>query len=149
MNNSTSLYLVLLAWLGFMSSAFAQENDISAAQAHEWASKGEVILIDVRSKDEWEQTGLAINSHPISMHQKGGIPKLKEDLLALLKGDKSQAIALICAGGHRSGRVQDYLKSQGFEVIYNVKDGMVSGWFSQGWIDQGLPTIAYMSAENF
>jgi len=149
MNTQTSLYLVILVWLGFIANALAQENDISAAQAHELASSGEVVLIDVRSKDEWEQTGLALNSHPISMHQKGGIPKLKDDVLTLLKGDKSQPIALICAGGVRSGRVQDYLKSQGFEVIYNVKEGMVSGWFNEGWIEQGLPTIAYMSAENF
>lgn len=149
MSTFNPLYFVGLMLLGFFSTAYADENDISVHKAHQLATNGEVMLIDVRSVDEWEQTGLAVNSYPISMHQKGGIPKLKDDLLTLLKGNKSQPIALICAGGVRSARVQNYLKSQGFKVIYNVKEGMIGGWFSQGWIEQGLPTVAYMSAENF
>lgn len=135
--------------IGFTAVSAAGEHDISVQEAHQLATRGDVVLIDVRSVEEWEQTGLAVNSHPISMHQKGGMPKLQEDLLALLKGDKSQSIALICAGGLRSARVQNYLKEQGFENIYNVKEGIVGGWFSRGWIEQGLPTVDYMSAENF
>lgn len=149
MKQLNTFFLLALLLMGSIATAHASENDISAQEAHQLATAGNVILIDVRSVDEWEQTGLAVNSHPISMHQKGGIPKLEDDLLALLNGDKSQAIALICAGGVRSARVQDYLKSQGFKTIYNVKEGMVGGWFSSGWIEQGLPTVDYMSAGSF
>lgn len=141
--------LFLIFSLSLTVNVIAGEYDISVKEAYKLASSGDVILIDIRSVEEWEQTGLAVNSHPISMHQKGGMPKLEEDILVLLKGDKSQSIALICAGGLRSARVQNYLKDKGFKSIYNVKEGIVGGWFSQGWIEQGLPTVNYMSAENF
>ena len=144
-----NLLFLSALFIGFTALSRAGEYDISVQQAHQLASSGNVFLIDVRSVEEWEQTGLAVNSHPISMHQKGGLQKLQEDLLALLNGDKSQSIALICAGGFRSARVQNYLKEQGFEKIYNVKEGIVGSWFSSGWIEQGLPTVDYMSAENF
>lgn len=144
-----SLFFIVFVTFGLLSVVQAKENNISVQEAHRLASSGEVILIDVRSVEEWEQTGLAVNSHPISMHQKGGIPKLKADVLELVNGNLSQPIALICAGGVRSDRVQDYLQANGFENIYNVKEGIAGNWFSQGWIEQGLPTVEYMSAENF
>lgn len=142
--------LLLYSLLILLSpSVIGGEHDISVQQAHRMATHGEALLIDVRAIEEWKQTGLAVNSHPISMHQKGGMSKLEQDIFALIGGDKTKVIAIICAGGVRSARVMEYLKTKGYRNILNVKEGMIGGWYNQGWIEQGLPVVEYMSTENF
>lgn len=130
-------------------NASAGSEDISVQRAHEMAKNQEVVLIDVRSKDEWKQTGIAANAYPISMHRKGGMETFTQDLLKLLNGDKTAPVALICAGGVRSAKVSRYLEKQGFTQLYNVKAGMVGNWVTEGWIDQGMPVIDYRAADHF
>lgn len=112
-------------------------------QAHKLSSNGEVLLVDIRSEAEWLDTGIAPQAITITLHQQGGISKMAQELLKEVDGDKNYPIALICAGGVRSSRVQKYLETQGFTHVYNVTEGMKGGWFSDGWIDQGLPIRQY------
>ncbi len=119
-------------------------DKLTVQDAHMLSSKGEILLIDIRSVQEWEQTGVAPQAVTLSMHQKGGLNQLEKQLLKLLNGDKSQPIALICAGGVRSGKVQRYLEKQGFSQVSDVPEGMIGGWFTEGWIEQGLPTKSYI-----
>lgn len=125
------------------SSVFADFTKISVQEAHQLSSSGDVILIDIRSEQEWLESGVAPLAQTVSMHQQGGIPAFEKQLTELLNGDKTVPIALICAGGVRSDRMQQYLKQQGFTHVADVKEGMLGGWVTKGWIDQGLPVQDY------
>lgn len=137
------LSVVLLCSVLLPQLAFAEFDKISVKEAHQLSSQGDVILIDIRSEQEWRKTGVAPQAKTISMHQKGGIPAFESELTALLQGNKDTPIALICAGGVRSARLQDYLQKKGFGHVADVKEGMLGGFISKGWIDYGLPTTDY------
>lgn len=141
-----SLLLTLVfAQLVYANNAYADSErvKISVQQAHKLASSGEVLLIDIRSLEEWQDTGIAADAIALSMHQPGGIPQFSKELLALLDGDKNKPVALICAGGVRSARAQQYLLKNGFNNVADVTEGMIGGWFTKGWIDQNLPVKPY------
>lgn len=137
-NNCLSFFILLLVF----SNAYADQDHISVTDAYQKAKDGEIVLIDIRSEKEWHDTGVAPQSALISMHQQGGIPKFSNDLSALLDGDKSKPIALICAGGVRSAYLQSYLKDKGYTQVLDVNQGMVGGLFKKGWVDHELPTVS-------
>ncbi len=137
-----SLSLLLFSIL--LSQQSLAGDKLTVQDAHRLSSQGEILLIDIRSVQEWEQTGIAPQAVTISMHQKGGLYQLEKQLIKLLNGDKSRPIALICAGGVRSEKVQRYLKKQGFSQVSDVPEGMIGGWFTEGWIEQGLPIKSYI-----
>ncbi|MEM8877051.1 MAG: rhodanese-like domain-containing protein [Pseudomonadota bacterium] len=119
------------------SSAIASDVTIlSAEAAHQAALAGDLILIDIRSPDEWRQTGVPSSSHPISMHVPGFLDKLGR----LNEGDLSKPVALICARGNRSAFLKKELEKRGFSRVIDVSEGMVGGANGAGWIASGLPT---------
>jgi rhodanese-related sulfurtransferase len=137
-------FFVLIIVVMPLSGSFASD-EISVKEAYQLSLNNEVILIDVRSVDEWKSTGIANTAVPISMHQTGGLEAFSSQLLSYLEGDKTKPIALICAGGVRSLRMQNYLQSLGFSQVINVKEGMQGGWVEKGWLDHGLPVKSYIN----
>jgi len=95
----------------------------------------ELVLLDIRSPQEWQQTGIATTAHPVSMHQKGFLQKLNK----LIGGDKSKKIALICATGSRSAYIQKELRKRGYINAISVAEGMMGGPNGKGWIPRGMP----------
>ncbi|MGS2716673.1 rhodanese-like domain-containing protein [Eionea flava] len=116
---------------------------VSVSEAHQLSITHQLLLVDIRSEKEWQETGVAPQAKLISMHQAGGVPVFEQSLKALLDGDKHRPIALICAGGVRSARIQRYLKAQGFTHVVDVVEGMEGGILTDGWIDEGLPVVDY------
>jgi rhodanese-related sulfurtransferase len=135
-------FVLLLYLILFALQANASEV-ISVQQAYKLSETGQVLLVDIRSEKEWLETGVAPSAVTISMHQQGGLDAFSDQLSSLLDGNKTKPIALICAGGVRSDRVQQYLLSKGYTNVANVKEGMLGGWFNQGWLDQRLPVKSY------
>lgn len=75
-----------------------------------------INLIDVREPDEWEEGHIAhARSIPLSQFQ------AREHEVHDVPGD----VIFICRSGGRSGRVCEYMTSQGYDVI-NVDGGMLS-----------------------
>ncbi len=107
---------------------------LSPTDAYEQAKSGEVLLIDVRRPDEWAATGLPACCHGITMGTQDFIPQLQA-----LGANENTPIALICAGGIRSAKVQQHLSQAGFHTVYNVIEGMSGGQFGSGWLARGLP----------
>lgn len=107
----------------------------SAAEAADALAQDRISLIDVRSRPEWVETGVATGSWPISMHESG----FEQRLFAArdLSGDKP--IALICATGGRSGRLLRALKRAGYAGFIDVSEGMLGSSVGPGWIARGLP----------
>ncbi len=107
----------------------------TAAEAYALAKVGTVKLIDIRSPDEWRQTGIGEGAVKISMHEPGFISRVD----ALLDGDRSRPIALICARGNRSRRMKSLLNEAGFTNVINVSEGMLGSEAGAGWLKRKLP----------
>lgn len=112
-----------------------QPQRTSAPEVLDAALKGKVVLVDIRSREEWRQTGLAGPAHAISMHEGGFMQKL----MAALEGDRTRPVALICAQGVRSRYVQHALAGVGFTNVIDVSEGMVGSPAGPGWLKRGLP----------
>lgn len=108
---------------------------IDAEAAHSAAASGEVTLVDVRRPEEWAKTGVPEGAHAIDMRRDDFLEAIEE----AVGGDRSAPVALICAGGVRSGRVASRLEAAGFTRVANVEEGMMGSSAGPGWLDRGLP----------
>jgi len=131
----TGCAITAVALPGLVLPLSAGEATMTAPEAHQAAKHNKVVFIDIRTPQEWQQTGIATTAHPVSMHKKGFLQKLD----ALIGGDKSRKIALICATGSRSAYIQSELKKRGYTNTISVAEGMIGGKNGKGWIPRGLP----------
>lgn len=113
------------------------EGVMDAPTAFEKAKKGELVLLDIRSPQEWKGTGTGEYAERVSMHQKGFLSKLN----ALIDNDKSRPIALICATGGRSNFIQGELVKRGYTNVIDVAEGMLGSRSGPGWLKRGLPIV--------
>ncbi len=111
-------------------------EEIDPKQAHELAQKGEILLVDVRTPDEWAKTGVPEPAVPISLQDPQFLQKLQE----AAGGDTSKKVAFICASGGRSSQVAQSLKQYGWNNTINVVGGVTGSMRTPGWVQQGLPT---------
>jgi rhodanese-related sulfurtransferase len=135
--------LTLVAAAALLPFAAARAADtaleLSAAEARTRASAGEVTLIDVRTPEEWRDSGVPEGAAQINMYHPGGADGFLEDVLERVGGDRSAPIAVICRSGNRSTQVQRFLASRGFTRVYNVREGMAGSAAGPGWLKSGLP----------
>lgn len=118
--------------------AGAQTADIwSAMRAWNGLSNDEIRMIDVRSRQEWSDSGVAARTWPISMHE----DRFPDRLFAAQKHAADRPIALICATGGRSGFIQRSLRKAGYEGFIDVSEGMLGSEQGPGWIAAGLPVV--------
>lgn len=113
------------------------EGIISAITALKKTETGELLLVDIRSPQEWKETGTGTGANKISMHQPGFIAKLD----ALTGNDKSKPVAFICATGGRSNWLQGELVKRGYTNILDVSEGMLGSSSGPGWLKRGLPVV--------
>ena len=142
--------LLALCTLGAIapSPAAAQETAggvISADDALRLAAAGELVLVDVRSPEEWRQTGLPLGAQPITIHQPDGLVGFVGALRNTLGDDEEMVIAVICARGNRSTLAQSALAEAGYGQVLNVREGMFGSPDGPGWLARGLPTDACQS----
>jgi rhodanese-related sulfurtransferase len=130
---------LLLTLLLIPCLASAAGMEMSAPDARDAASKGKIKLIDIRTPEEWRETGVAPGATRLNMNHPGGGPGFTEELLKQTGGDKNAPVGLICRTGNRTTQVQRYLEAQGFTKVYNVKEGMAGSAAGPGWIKRGLP----------
>ena len=71
-----SLRRLLLSLLGagccqilVMMPVHAESGNISVIEAHNRATKGELVLVDIRAPKEWQASGLPASSKAITMYQ--------------------------------------------------------------------------------
>lgn len=112
---------------------------ISAPDAYGMMQAGDLLLIDIRSPREWDTTGVAKGAIPITVHQRG----FAAALLEAVGGDRSRAIAIICATGGRTAIAKKYLERMGFTAVTDVTEGMLGSDRGPGWIRRGLPVVAH------
>ncbi len=118
--------------------AASQTSRMGASEAYELSMRGDLVLIDVRTPAEWEKTGIGASTRAISMHLPGFFDKID----AVVRGDKSKTIALICARGQRSNRMQKALVERGYTNVIDVAEGMLGSRAGPGWLARGLPVVS-------
>ncbi|MGV6848320.1 MAG: rhodanese-like domain-containing protein [Marinibacterium sp.] len=135
----TVALLSALPLLPVATMASAKEDRIwTAQQAYEALSRDEARLIDIRSRGEWEESGVAQGAWPVSMHEKG-FPKR---LFAAQELAEGRPVAMICATGGRTASVMAALKRAGYEGFIDVSEGMMGSRKGKGWIASGLPVVS-------
>lgn len=132
---ATVLLFMLLAPLCWADTAF-----ISPADAFTQAQAGKLTIIDVRTREEWRQSGLPAGAIPISLQQPGGEAAFPQAVLAAVGGDRDRPIAVICRSGRRSHQAQQWLQQAGFTHVLDIRGGMAGAGDSPGWLGSGLPT---------
>ncbi len=92
-------------------------QEISYCQAKKMLiEKPNTILLDVRSKQEYEEGHLS-GSIPLCLYD---ICKQANQILP----DKEQTIITYCSSGSRSKEAQEMLETMGYENVYNLKGGL-------------------------
>ena len=138
--------IVTVAGAGFFAAGgrnlfYSLITEASAAEtldpptAHKLAMDGKITLVDIRRPDEWAKTGSGENAHRLDLRREDFIDQLD----ALVAGDRSAPLALICARGVRSARENNKLIAAGFTNVIDVPEGMLGNAKGPGWINRGLP----------
>jgi rhodanese-related sulfurtransferase len=106
---------------------------ISVPVAYERASKGGVLLFDIREPQEWKG-GVAANDKGEQLAKLLPMSALKTRL-GEIPNDPNQPVILICRTQNRSGAVAEQLSKLGYTNITYVNGGM------KEWGERKLPTV--------
>ena len=115
---------------------------LSAPDAYAQVQAGKLTLIDVRTPDEWRQTGVAKGALRINMANAQGETGFIQQVEAALGGNKHRPVGLIGLAGNRSANAQKVLRASGFTHVYIIKEGMLGNSAGPGWIARRLPVEA-------
>ena len=108
---------------------------MSVREAHDRAKAKDVLLVDIRTPEEWKDTGVPEGAIRLDMTS----PVFEARLAALRIENPGKPIAIICRTANRTKRVQDALSSRGWTNIIDVRGGMLGDGRNKGWLDEGLP----------
>lgn len=110
---------------------------IDPRTAHAEAMAGKIVLVDIRTPQEWNATGVPASAYAVTMNQE------PQALLAALRGlgggDAATPLALICRSGNRSATLAGQLRGIGFSHVIDVAEGVEGGRFGPGWLKAALP----------
>lgn len=131
--------VLAIAAVAVAPPVLALETEIwSARDAHEALRADRLRMLDIRSRPEWGETGVAQLAWPVSMHEKG----FPERLMAAREIAGGRLVALICSTGGRSGAVLRALRRGGYSGWIDVSEGMNGSRRGKGWIAEGLPVVS-------
>lgn len=111
-----TISLILIAGTGFiMLNIFSSSDkvDINATEFREKLNKERGVVIDVRTKGEFDQAHLSITDFQYDFLS-GEFHDKVESL------DKSKTYYLYCRSGNRSGQAARVMQKEGFDHVYNV-----------------------------
>ncbi len=93
----------------------------------EYMIKDNIVMIDIRRKDEWEYTGVIKNAYKLTFFDEYGnhdIPTWLREFQKLVTS-KEQPFVLICAHANRTRVVGNYLIEQhGYKNCSHLMGGM-------------------------
>lgn len=90
---------------------------------------GRMVLVDIRTPEEWAETGVAKGATPLDMTS----ANFQNDFAMLFGANPGKKIALICRSGNRSSQLAGMMESSGLTNIVDVEGGTAA------WIADGLP----------
>ncbi len=138
------ILLSLAALPFFPQTALANSNVLSAEQAFAGVQEGSLILVDVRTPKEWDETGVAPGAWPMNVRD----PEFREAFMSVLERNPNHQVAVICRTGKRSSTLVNMLEDNGVHGVLNVIEGMQGGPNGRGWIPTGLPVVSIDEAQS-
>jgi rhodanese-related sulfurtransferase len=124
----------LVILLGVLSvSLFGGFKSVDANEFEKLIKKG-YVTIDIRTPQEWRQTGIIKGAHKMMFFMPNGQPDLAEWFynLGRLVKDKNQPILIYCAHANRTKALGQGLEQMGFKNVYELKGGIEHGWMRSG-----------------
>ena len=120
-----SIFLVAIV-SGCLSSTTPQEKakyvDVSVQQGKEMIDRGEVFILDVRTREEYNES-----------HINGSILiPVKELDIRFKELPRDKKILVYCRTGIRSVTASEILVKNGFNQIYNMQGG-ITAWKNAGY----------------
>lgn len=115
------IMIVLIGIFALSACSNSGYEDISNAQLQDMLDNESYQFIDVRTSSEFYEEripGFLIN---IDYYQ------LEDNLDALDTLDKSIPVVIMCNSGNRSASASEIFVEEGFEVVYNLQNG-IQGW---------------------
>ena len=139
MNRRALLLLAALYSLPARAEAQTPLPSLSVREAHEAAKAGKLVLVDIRTPEEWTDTGVPEGA--IRLDMTGSAFEVR---LAALKLDHpGKPIALICRTGNRTSTLQKTLTARGWKDLIDVRGGLLGNPKEKGWLAEGLPVTSY------
>lgn len=139
MNRRAFLLLAALGSLPLRAEAQTPLPSLSVREAHEAAKAGKLVLVDIRTPEEWTDTGVPEGA--IRLDMEGSAFEVR---LAALKLDHpGKPIALICRTGNRTSTLQKKLAGRGWTNLVDVRGGLLGNPKDKGWLAEGLPVTTY------
>jgi rhodanese-related sulfurtransferase len=129
---ATNNYMLVAAWVLTLLMIIWYEGQkagksVSTAIATQLINKQDAVLIDIRTKKEWD-TGYITGSKHIPL------PDLTRRINEVEKFKKSPII-VICNMGQTAGSATKLLKAAGFENVVRLQGGIAE------WKGQSLPIV--------
>lgn len=129
----SSIFLFFL----FVKVLYANVIDIDNEEIKKLLKKN-IPIIDIRTYEEWKETGVIPNSLLITFFDQNGNYNLNEWHNTLLKvSSKNNEIILICRTGRRTKLAGNMINKNFNIVVYNAKNGIKS------WIDSKLNVVKF------
>ena len=126
-----SFFLALIVCLSVLCACNSNEpktqydvKAISAEEAKQMIDTGEYIVLDVRTKEEYDEKHIP-NSVHISIDKNDVLPFKEEVVKKLI--DKDAKIIVYCKSGFRSDIAAKAMCTLGYKAVYNMTDG-IDGW---------------------
>lgn len=126
----------VITLVGWNASAIAAgAKFISAPQAVSEVQAGNMVLLDIRSPQEWKESGVPEGALPLSMHTREFLVGFQK----VVAENPGKQIGIICATGGRTQWLQAELAKRGLGQVIDVSEGVFGNRNGPGWIARGLP----------
>lgn len=102
-------------------------KDVDVAEFESLAEKGNGLLLDVRTPEEFAEGHL-----DGCMLMDFNSPGFRDEVAKL---DRDNPVYLYCRSGGRSGRAADIMTDMGFKEVYNLEGGIMA------WQREGKPVV--------
>ena len=128
------IFIILLACIA-KSNVFAETIDVNNYEIKKLI-KNNVPIVDIRTSDEWKQTGVIPNSILLTFFKKNGTYNLEtwQKKLGYII-DTNKPFVLICRSGRRTKIISQMINNKSGKTIYNAKYGINS------WMQSNLKTV--------
>lgn len=118
----------------------AEIIDIDSAALEKLLAAG-VPLVDIRTAEEWQETGVIPGSHPITLFDRQGRFDAPTFLGAVGQVAAPDApVIVICRSGNRTRMASRLLDEANYRRVYNVRQGM------RAWMADRRPLTAVNSS---
>lgn len=114
------LTLVFVALLGLSSPALAQQHYVAQPSAAE-LQEADVLLVDIRRPEEWQQTGVLPNARLLTYEHFASPEAFLEALAPQLDG---RPVALICRTGNRTNIAARALAARLAQPVIDIQGGI-------------------------